>query len=68
MQRNNDRKVVFVSDNGYAKEVEVKTGIEDDGYVEILNAGDLAGKQVIVVGQTFINSGDKLSLIDLGDK
>lgn len=68
MQRNNDRKIVFVSENGVAKEVEVKTGIEDNGFVEILNPDALAGKQVVVVGHTFINAGDKLSLIDLGAK
>ena len=65
MQRNNGRKIVFISDKGVAKEVEVKTGIEFDGFTEILNASDLEGKQVVVVGQTFINSGDRLSLIDI---
>ena len=68
MQRNNGRRVVYVSDNGIAKEVEVKTGIDDGEYTEILNVADLGGLPVVVVGQTFINSGDKLSLIDLGAK
>ena len=68
MQRNNNRKIVFVSDNGVAKEVEVKTGITDGEYTEILNKEDLKGLPVVVVGQTFVNSGDKLSLIDLGEK
>ena len=68
MQRNNDRKIVFVSDNGVAREVEVKTGIADGDYTEILNKDDLKGLPVVVVGQTFINSGDKLSLIDMGAK
>ncbi len=65
MQRNNGRKIVFISDKGIAKEVEVQTGIEFDGFTEILNAADLEGKQIVVVGQTFINSGDRLSLIDI---
>ena len=68
MQRNNDRKIVFVSENGVAREVEVKTGITDGDYTEILNRDDLKGLPVVVVGQTFINSGDKLSLINIGDK
>ena len=65
MQRNNGRKIVFVSDNGVAKEVDVRTGIGYDGFTEILNAPALEGKQVVVVGQTFINNGDRLSLIDI---
>ena len=68
IQRNNGKRIVFVSDNGIAKEVEVKTGIEDGEYTEILNVEALGGLPVVVVGQTFINSGDKLSLIDLGAK
>ena len=50
------------------REVEVKTGIADGDYTEILNKDDLKGLPVVVVGQTFINSGDKLSLIDMGAK
>ena len=65
MHRNNGRKIVFISENGVAKEVNVKTGIEFDGFTEILNASDLQGKQVVVVGQTFINAGDRLGLIDI---
>ena len=68
MQRNNGRKIVFVSDKGTAREIEVKTGITDGDYTEILNKDDLKGLPVVVVGQTFINSGDKLSLIDMGEK
>lgn len=68
MQRNNGRKIVFVSDNGKAKEVSVKTGIEYDGVTEITNSKALAGAKVVVVGQTFINAGDELSLIDIGEK
>lgn len=65
MQRNNGRKIVFISEKDVAKEVNVQTGIEYDGYTEIVNSSDLEGRQVVVVGQTFINSGDRLSLIDI---
>ena len=44
-----------------AQSVEVKRGITDGGFCEILNAGDFLDKRFVVAGQTFINNGSLLT-------
>ena len=56
------RSAVFEAKDGKAVEIEVETGIVTDGFVEILNPDAVAGKDVIVSGQYFVNDGSPVSL------
>jgi len=47
-KHNKPKEVVFLSDNGKAKMVEVETGISDDTYIEIKNG--LKGNEEIISG------------------
>lgn len=47
-KRNKPKEVVFVVDNGKAKMVEVKTGISDDNYIEIIEG--LKGDEEVISG------------------
>ncbi len=51
-----------INDQSRAESVEVKTGITDGGYSEILNASGLLGKRFVISGQTFINNGSLLRI------
>ncbi|MFN8282162.1 MAG: HlyD family secretion protein [Chitinophagales bacterium] len=42
------KEIIFVNDNGKAKLTEVKTGIQDDTYIEIVTG--LTGKEKIITG------------------
>ena len=53
------RQVVFTIVNGHAKAVAVTTGFNTDGFTEILAADEpLAGLNLVVAGQAFLNDGD----------
>lgn len=54
---------VFVIENGKAVEVPVKIGLTTDNYTEILNADELKGKNIVVVGQYFLNDGTPVEII-----
>ena len=61
--RANDRYIVYIVDeNIRAREVTVQRGVVDGKYCEILNAGDLTGKQIVVTGQTFVNNNALLDI------
>lgn len=47
-KKNKPKEVVFVVDNGKAKMVEVKTGISDDNYIEIIEG--LKGDEEVISG------------------
>lgn len=47
-KRNKPKEVVFIVDNGKAKMVEVKTGISDDNYIEIVEG--LKGDEEVISG------------------
>ncbi len=47
-KRNKPKEVVFIVDNGKAKMVEVKTGISDDNYIEIIEG--LKGDEEVISG------------------
>ncbi|MEG8947459.1 efflux RND transporter periplasmic adaptor subunit [Rosettibacter firmus] len=47
-KRNKPKEVVFVVENGKAKMVEVKTGISDDNYIEIIEG--LKGDEEVISG------------------
>lgn len=50
------KEIIFVNDNGKAKLTEVKTGIQDDTYIEITTG--LTGKEKIVTGPYNVLSKD----------
>ena len=47
---------------GKAREIEVKSGIAYDGFIEILNPEAVAGKDIIVSGQYFVNDGSEVNV------
>lgn len=55
-------KMIAYTVNGQkrAESVDIRRGIIDEGYAEILNAKELADKRFVVAGQTFINNGSLL--------
>lgn len=61
--RDNGTHVAFAEKDGAAEQVVVKTGITDGNLTEILNAADMKDRRFVVQGQTFINPGDKLSIL-----
>lgn len=60
MTRGSGREVIFVMDNGKARMVEVKRGIVEPYYAEIIGGSKLKNASVIVSGHTFVNDGDKV--------
>ena len=61
--RDNGVQVAFADKNGYAEQVVIKPGIVDGALTEVLNADQLKGRKFVVRGQTFVNPGDKLSVL-----
>ncbi|HPN84105.1 MAG TPA: efflux RND transporter periplasmic adaptor subunit [Victivallales bacterium] len=60
LEREGGRKILFAwKDPGIAEEMEVVTGIEQDGWIEI-QSPDLTDKKIIVEGQWLLNNGDKI--------
>ncbi len=59
------KKIVFVSENGKAKRVEVTTGLSDGKTVEVLS-GLSGGETVIVKGQDFVDDGEAISIVGGG--
>jgi len=56
------RSAVFAVQDGKAQEIEVETGITSDGFIEILNPGAVAGRDIIVSGQYFVNDGSPVNV------
>ncbi|MBP5585889.1 MAG: efflux RND transporter periplasmic adaptor subunit [Lentisphaeria bacterium] len=56
------RSAVFAVHDGRAQEIEVTTGITSDGYIEILNPEVVAGRNLIVSGQYFVNDGSEVNV------
>ncbi len=56
------KSAVFAVQDGKAQEIEVETGITSDGFTEILNPEAIAGKDIIVSGQYFVNDGSLVNV------
>ena len=56
------KSAVFTVKDGKAQEIEVETGITSDGFTEILNPDAVAGKDLIVSGQYFVNDGSAVNV------
>lgn len=70
-KNNKPKEVVFIVDNGKAKMVEVKTGISDDNYIEIIEG--LKGGEEVISGpyraiSKELEDGKKVSLISAKGK
>ena len=57
VQLRDGKQWIFIPDNGVAKMVEVKTGLDAGGWVELLDAPVKAGDPVITQGQFLLNDG-----------
>ena len=65
MLRANNRYIVYaVGENNRAKSFDVKKGIVDGKYCEILNADKLMKETFVVTGQSFVNNGSLLKIIN----
>ena len=55
-------KAVFIAENGKAKLIKVKVGLENEGYTEVTSEQLKAGDKVIVVGQHMVNNGSSIAV------
>ena len=61
--RANNRYIVYVADDEKrAQSVNIQRGVIDGKYCEVVNHSDLADKDVVVTGQTFINNNTLLDI------
>ena len=59
--RAENRMIAYtVNDKSRAESVEIKRGIIDGGFSEVLNAENLLSRRFVITGQTFINNGSLL--------
>jgi RND family efflux transporter MFP subunit len=61
--RANGRQAVFAVKDGKAVELEASTGLSSNGMVEVLNAGELAGLDLVVSGQYFLADGSPVQVV-----
>ncbi|MDD5729405.1 MAG: efflux RND transporter periplasmic adaptor subunit [Victivallales bacterium] len=54
--------IVFVAEDGHARQIGVQPGFTTNGCTEILNAGKLATRNIIVTGQYFLNDGTPVAV------
>ncbi len=63
--RANSRYIVFAAGgDNIAKSFDVKPGIVDNGYTEIIDGKNLLNEKFVVVGQNFVNTGSLLQIIN----
>ncbi len=55
-------KAVFIAENGKAKLIKVKVGLENEGYTEVTSEQLKTGDKVIVVGQHMVNDGSSIAV------
>lgn len=61
------REIIFLKQQNIAKAIDIKTGIQDDAYIEVTNG--LQGKETVIVGPYNVlvkelKNGDKVKLLD----
>ncbi len=54
---------LFVAENGRAKMVPVKTGLENDGWIEILTEDIKKGMSVVTMGQDRLSGGSSITVL-----
>ena len=62
VQKRNDRMVVFVVENDTARMVEVQTGMETDGWVQITSDVPPEGAPVVTMGQYMVDDGTRVAV------
>lgn len=63
--RANDRYIVYaIDENKRAKSFNVVRGIVDGKYCEVVNAPELLKERFVVTGQTFVNNGSLLRVVN----
>lgn len=62
VQKRQGQDVIFIVEDGKAKAVPVTTGIEWDGYYELLDARPLIGSEAISEGQTLVDDGSTVRI------
>jgi len=62
IQKRNDQSVVFVIKNDTAHMVSVKTGLENDGWTEIVDGDLVENTPVVSMGQSMIEEGTLVSV------
>ena len=60
------KDVVFVVENGVAKQVEVEMGLKQEGLVELVDCDLSATAEIITMGQTMIEPGAVVELVEEG--
>ena len=66
IQQRSGNSVVFMIENKQACMVEVKTGLETDGYVELMGNALPKGTPVVTRGQVFLNQGTPVTVTEEG--
>ncbi|MBN2312207.1 MAG: efflux RND transporter periplasmic adaptor subunit [Candidatus Hydrogenedentes bacterium] len=66
IQQRGGRDVVFVTDSGFAKQVEVDTGLSSDGWVEVRGSALAEGASVVSMGQYLLDDGMPVSVREEG--
>lgn len=61
--RRTSGRVIFLAQRGRARMVQVETGLEMDGWVEILSGDLREGDSVITMGQDQLNEGSLISIL-----
>jgi len=62
LEKSGGKKSIFRINNNIAEEIEVKTGIEQENMVEIVEP-DIRNMKIVSEGQTLLKSGDKVKII-----
>jgi len=57
-----DQKVVFVVENNRAKQIPVETGLESDGWIELLAGAPPEGAPGVTMGQSLLNDGTPVTI------
>jgi len=62
IQKRNDQSVIFVIKNDTAHMVSVKTGLENDGWIEIIDSELTEKTPVVSMGQYLVEDGTPVSV------
>ena len=63
--RANDRHIAYTLGKGnVAESVDIVRGIVDGKFCEVVNASDLLDRRFVVTGQTFVNNGSHLTVVN----
>ncbi|MCP4642763.1 MAG: efflux RND transporter periplasmic adaptor subunit [bacterium] len=62
----NDGSVVFTLQDGAARQVDVQTGLENDGWIEVRSPALSEGVPVVTMGQNLLDDGTPVNLQEAG--